>query len=345
MKKIYLLLFPLIPFFSSAQITINQSNLPVAGWGYINAVDSNYSAAITPGGASQAWNYATLQNLDQDSLLFINAAGTPYAGSFPGANLAGFDAQTGTYAYFTSGATGFYVNGAASATMNPLIFNPTQIIIPVPFTYNSTYNGYSRLQIDTTISGDDYRFVQYISINILGDGWGSLVIPSGTHPNTLRIKTTKLETDSIYVNFGFGWIPLPGYTPLQTQTTNFKWLRNGNGTLMLEIEADSLGQFATQSNYLLLFLIVGIEENNPAISANPFPNPASDRVTFAFEKNGNEKRTLIISDVSGRAVEEYDVTQPDRFTMTTKHLQNGVYFYSVSGSEMKAATGKFIVAH
>ena len=60
MKKIYILLLILFPAIANSQITITQADLPNVGWGYINATDSNYTAAILPGGTAQSWNYSTL---------------------------------------------------------------------------------------------------------------------------------------------------------------------------------------------------------------------------------------------------------------------------------------------
>src|SRR6185436_10942489 len=206
MKKIYFFLIIILPLVSSAQITINQGDLPLPGWGYINATDSTYSAAIPPGGTNQSWNYATLQNLLQDSLLFISSAGTPYAGSFPNANLATYNPYNGNYGYFISNSTGFYLNGAASSATGALVNNPAQMFIPVPFTYNDTYSGYSRVQIDTTyiipfpVDTIAARIVIYTSINILADAYGSLITPSMNVTNTLRTKTTLLETDSVYID-------------------------------------------------------------------------------------------------------------------------------------------------
>ena len=344
MKKIYSLLIVAITIISSAlnthaQITIIQSNLPVAGWGIIDAKDSNYTATIPAGGAAQSWNYASLINSYQDSLLFISSAGTPYAAQFTGANLATFDPQTGEYGYFTSNASGFYLNGAVSAGFPiPFVLNPPEMFIPVPFTYNNTYSGYSRFSYDTLISGVNTRFVQRTNINIIADGYGSLVIPTGTFPNTLRIKTTSLQTDSVYINVGLGWIPLPGYTPPQTQTTDFKWLRNGGGTLLLEIEADSLGQNATKSSYLLLFVTVGVNEIAAAGSLQVYPNPASD---FLNIQSGSEtdKATVMLYNNLGELILTKQFKE--KTTVDVSALPQGIYFVTVS-NEKERITKKVV---
>lgn len=349
MKKIYLLISLLLPLLAHAQITVTQVDLPVAGVVYIDATDETYSASIPAGGMGQSWNYSQLQNFLQDTLGFISSAGTPYASSFPGANLAGYNQITNSYVYFTSNSTGFYLNGGA-APQGVFVYNPAQMFIPVPFSYQSNYNGHSRFQLDTTINymgtSVQARFVLYTGIIINGDGYGSLVLPNANINNTLRVRTTSLITDSIYINLPFvGWVPFPGYTPSQNQTTNFKWLRNGNGSLVLEIDADSLGQTATRSSYLLNYVALGTNEITEPVSINTFPNPSNDFVNFNFENKLNDKSTLSIFNQLGQRVEIYDVKQLNTFSMDTLHLPNGLYSYTVQNEKGINAKGKFIVSH
>ncbi len=341
MKKLYLSLLICLPLFAGAQITLTQSDLPVVNSGYINATDSNYVAAIPPGGNGQSWNYASLLNVVQDSLFFISPSGTPYASYFPSANLATYDPNSGFYGYFISNSTGFYVNGGFTNLASfPLVYNPPQMFIPVPFTNGNTYSGHSRLQIDTNITFPT-RIVQYTIINIIADGYGSLTLPTGTFPNTLRLKTTSLEIDSFYVDFGLGYMPFG--TPNQTQTTDFKWCRNGGGALLLDIAADSLGQTSTTSSYLLFYGALGIEENSNPVSIRVYPNPVSDKITFEFERQ-NDKTSLSIFNTMGQAIESHDITHLNTFSMRTNHLPTGMYSYVIQ-SEKEKTVGKFMVAH
>ncbi|HKR04296.1 MAG TPA: T9SS type A sorting domain-containing protein [Bacteroidia bacterium] len=345
MKKIYFFLIVFLPVIAAGQITITQSDLPNVGWGYINAVDPGYSAAIPAGGASQTWNYANLQNINQDSLLFQSSAGTPYAPMFPNANLATYNPNDSTYGYFISNSSGFFLNGGSVAQFNNFVavYDPPQIFIPVPFTYNSTYSGYSRFAIDTTFGTDSARIILNTQISILADGYGSLILPNLTAPNTLRIKKTSLQTDSLWIK-----LPLIGWTlspPAITQSTEYLWLQNGGGTLLLDIDADSLGQTATQSSYRLFFAMVGINENHSPAAVSVFPNPAPDRVTFTFENNTGERSKLAIINQLGETVESYDVSRLNSFTMTTSHLPAGMYAYVTQTEKEIKAKGKFIVLH
>jgi hypothetical protein len=344
MKKIYIFLIVLLPVFAKAQITLTQADLPGVGQGYINAADNNYAGAIPAGGAT-SWNYFTLQNVTQDTSLFISATGTPYAGSFPGANLAQHAVGTVSYAYFIANSTGLLLNGVAD-TGNIFIYNPAQMIVPVPFTYNSTYSGYSRVQVDDTSQIPHTRIVIRTIINMLGDGYGQLTLPNMVVPATLRIKTTSVAIDSVFYDLGLGggYQLAPGF-PTSTQTTDFKWLRNGGGALLLDIAADSAGQTATSSSYLIFSGALGVNNISQPVSLKAFPNPASDRVTFNFDSDMNEAKTLEILNSVGQIIETYDATHLNNFTMTTSHLSNGMYSYLVQNKKGITSKGKFVVIH
>ena len=105
------------------------------------------------------------------------------------------------------------------------------------------------------------------------------------------------------------------------------------------------GVNATQSSYLLFFGILGINEISNPVAVSTYPNPTSDKVTFAFENNLNEPSNLTIDNESGQAVESYNVTRLKSFTMTTSHLPDGMYSYIVRNEKGIKARGKFIVMH
>lgn len=349
MKKHYIYFLAILPLAASSQITIVQSDLPVVGTYYINAVDSGYSAAITPGGTGP-WNYSSLQNIEQDTLGFIAASLTPYASSFPAANLAGYDASGNAYAYFISDATGFYVNGAVSPGIFngiPLVYNPAQMLVPVPFTYNNTASNYYRFIYSDTATymgnTDSVRFVLHGDQTFLADGYGSLTTPASTYPNTLRIKTTILESDTFQVKFPFiGWTTI---SATQSQSTVFRWVQNGNGSLILELNADSLGQNATSSSYVLASGVVDINDisDRPQDNVTIYPNPASSILSFKFYKTTSAGTVLTIYNTHGEIAEIYDVSRLNSFTTTAHHLPNGMYFYSLDAANSRVAKGKFSI--
>jgi len=351
MRKIFSLILSVLVMQSYAQITITQSDLPIVGTYYINATDSNYVASIPAGGAAQSWNFSTLLNNVQDTLGFISSVGTPYAANFPLANLAGYDVNSNSWVYFISSSTGFYINGGFSTAFFGgivLKYNPAQLIIPAPFTYNNTRVSNYRFEYADTTSiiptADSVKYIINGTITMIGDGYGSLTLPNATYPNTLRIKSTDLRSDTIQVK-----IPILGWNDVsvtQTQTTNYRWVKNGTASnaLLLEISADSAGQTSETSSYLLNSGVVAVSnEVKNESKTTAYPTPAKDFITFNFNNRLNSDAVLVIYNVQGQKVKQINVGNLDIFTTSINLFVNGVYFYNVVSTNGIEDKGRFVV--
>ncbi len=340
MKKIYILLTFLLPFLSLAQPTITGNDLPVAGLAFIMGTDSAYTAAIPSGGPNQTWDYTSLQNLQPDTSGFASAVGTPYASQFPGSNLASHNPYTDQWAYFTSGTSGFYIDGIASTT-GVFRLNPGQLFAPVPFTYGNTRNHTARIQVDSTISGINYRLIETIASSFVADGFGTLNLPSGNYNNTLRVKNTELTTDSILVDpLGIGI-----YTFLSassTQLTHYRWFHNGAAGYLMGIDADSLGTTSTSSEYLITYAVLSAHDPESNLSSySIYPNPASEVVNI---DNDFSEATLVITNSLGQEVERKVVTGKKQIETDVKNYSEGLYLFTLfSGTEKRS--GKFIIQH
>lgn len=337
MKKIYaLLLLITAPLLITAQITITSADLPTAGSTFVNANDTNYSAAITPGGF-QSWNYSSLQNHVQDTTAFIPAAGTQGASLFPNANLAVFDPSLGSYTYFIANSTGFYINGGTSAGPlgGLLAYNPPLSFVHTPLTYNDSYSDYARVQIDSG-SAPAIRFIHHVANNVTCDGYGSLQLPNAFYPDVIRVKTIETSTDSIMYDLaGTGNYVMFG-NPTVSQVTHYRWLRNGAAAFVLGIDADSLGTTGTHANYLLNYT-VGL----PSLSSNDFtmqvsPNPAVDKAHIVFPEPV-QNALLTVTDAQGKLAEEITVQKNDVWLDVSRY-NKGWYFISLkNGSSIHHA--------
>ena len=331
MRKNYVFLLMICPLFMQAQITITSADLPAAGVSFINARDSGYTAAIPAGGANQTWNYSSLLNLEQDTTAFIQAAGTQGASLFPAANLATYNAGSNSYTYFISNNNGFFVNGATNGPLGGVLaYNPPMTYVPTPFTYGNTHSDYARIQVDSG-SGPAVRFIVHIQSTFTADGWGSLQLPNATYPNTLRVKVVQVTTDSImYDLLGTGNYVMFG-NPTVSQSTTYDWFKNGTAALLLGIDADSVGNTATTSQYLINYT-VGIPQlnaANPALQVSP--NPAMDKVHIIFPQT-IKSEILRITDSQGKLVDEIAVSQNDVWLDVNKY-KAGWYFLSIKNDD------------
>jgi hypothetical protein len=278
MKNIYLLAIAFISLGSSAQ-TLVQSDLPFAGLAWTSGVDTNYADPIPPGGSSQNWDFSTLQYSYVDTSGFGVAAGTPHASTFPGANLAAHKVSTNEWTYFTSSSTGFYINGYVNDTIT-IVIDPPQMYVPVPFSYGDMHTNISRVVIDTTLLGFPAQIIINFHADFHADGFGSLTTPTATYPSTLRVKETMLETDSFMVDYlQTGTYTL--FATVESQKTYFRWFQHGaTANYILGIDADSLGTFATRSDYVMQWAVLGTSENTFESGLFVHPNPASSLVTI-----------------------------------------------------------------
>jgi hypothetical protein len=341
MKKILLLAFSCISFYTFSQ-TLTQSDLPFAGLGWTSGVDTTYADPVPAGGTGQNWNLSGLQYDYVDTSGFMNAAGTPYAGTFAGANLAAYKQSTDEWSYFTSSSTGFYVNGFVSASA-PFVINPPQMYVPVPFSYGDMQTNISRVVIDTVFQG----FAAEIRINFHadfeGDGSGSLTTPTATYPSTLRVRETMLESDSLLVDYlGNGNYATVGWE--QSQKTYFRWFQTGaTANYILSIDADSLGNYATRSDYVMQWAVLSTQEIAEVSGLSVFPNPASGKLKIKTDKN--EMKSVDIFNSTGQLALHVD-RQPAISTeidLDVSALSKGIYFYCIT-TEEKQLRGKLIIA-
>lgn len=340
MKKALLTILLFVPFIGKSQ-TITTADLPTVGLAWITGNDSTYSQAIPAGGTGQTWDYSTLQNLENDTAGFINAAGTPYASSFPNSNLAGFDWQSGVYTYFTTNTSGIYLDGIIGPSLQ-YIFETSQLYIPVPFSYGDVRNTFSRIQIDSVYLGYNSRFVLRTNSTFTADGSGDLTLPSGQFNNVLRIKEIAMTYDTLSIDTGGG-----NYITLSTsvsQVTKYSFVKPGNPVaLIMGIEADSLGQFATSSQYFTGTYISSVSSFPLADKIRTYPNPANETVNFDLSII-KDISVIEIFDTNGNLVRKIQPDASGIVSIPAAGLSNGNYHYSISGNGSKVS-GTFQVQH
>lgn len=340
MKKAIITLLIFIPFIGRSQ-TLTTADLPVAGLGWQTGNDSTYTQAIPAGGTSQNWDYSTLQNLLYDTAGFISSAGTPYASSFPGSNLAGYDQESGTYTYFTTNSSGIYLDGIASPSLF-FIYETSQLYFPVPFTYGDVRNTFSRIQIDTVYLGNNARFVLRTNSTFTADGSGNLTLPSGQFNNVIRIKETATTYDSLSLDIGGGiYVPVSNSA---SQVTRYSFLKPGNPVaLILSLEADSLGQFATSSSYFTGTFVSGISNTAEVAKIKTFPNPANTILNIDL-RSANDINSIDIFDLKGTLIKNITPDASGITAIDVQDLSTGIYQYSVTGKHTKYS-GSFQIQH
>ena len=143
MKKTFLFSVLSIIFLNSnAQITITSADLATIGKVVFQAHDT--LPTITPGnaGASQTWNFDTLNNHKQDTMTFTNPTWGPFASMFPTSNIA--VQSDGGFMYLNNSASGLEFLGQAKDSMI-VKYNPVRLFLKFPATYNNSFKDTSAI--------------------------------------------------------------------------------------------------------------------------------------------------------------------------------------------------------
>ncbi|HEX7414672.1 MAG TPA: T9SS type A sorting domain-containing protein [Bacteroidia bacterium] len=339
MKKIYVIASLALTISAFAQSpTITSAILPLAGTTYNQLNDSTTaqmaSFSVTPGsGSAQVWNYAAdFITTYSSSSTYVAASGLAGATNFPSANL-GVSTGTGTTTanlFYTASSSGMVVNGYYSSSLT-LTWTPFMEVIPTPFTCgnisNTTYSY-------TFVSGT-YTQRRHATRTITADAYGSLTIPTGTHPSTLRVKTYEHGMDSAFISGTF-------YSVTKDSSINYDWYESSSPFLVMTISMNGAGNKTTSAAYVSSVTTDIQNHTTPFAGMSLFPNPTTDAVSLSYENTAATHVTIQLFDISGRFISTIaDENQPagkQTLPIDTKALglNTGLYFVRISsltGSE------------
>jgi hypothetical protein len=178
--------------------TLTSSSSPQIG--DVFTMQAVYVAGVSAGssGANQIWDYSAIIDTGGSfSESVISPSATPYAASFPGATIALSNNSADTaYGYedLTSSNTLTYLGNYISAA-GILNYNIPRVLFQYPLSYT---NSYTNAFAGTTFNGDSITGMD----STVADGYGTLMLPSHTYSNVLRLKYTQ-HTHTVNSSFGY----------------------------------------------------------------------------------------------------------------------------------------------
>ena len=336
MKKIFTLSLLLSSLFVMAQPTINSNVFPSIGTTLTSNVFDATNVNQGPAGANQTWSFTGLMSLGTQSQTFVSPASTPYAASFPAADIslmftAGTDAFYTYYDHTTSATELLGLGYSTSGTVVEFVYSNPQKQFQYPLTFGQQFSDVFTGSYSIVLSG--INIVNYRSGTIYSDAdaYGTITTPSGTFNNVLRVRTRQVTTDSsVYTGF-----PLPP-TVQYSNITSFLWISNNPGNVaLMQIAYDTLtdnqGTPPTyEKNGQYQITSVGINDVNlKAQAASIFPNPATDFTTVDVSVFDAGEAILQVYDASGRLVKNQNITIGTGETKTvmvhTEEFATGFY--------------------
>lgn len=194
MKTLFTFIFLIFSGLVFAQPEITQANLPHTGDHVVIALCSD---PVNPGnsGAMQIWDMSNLNQTEEQFFTYIPVNEGALADSFPDANLCA-RSWLDDYSYYKVSPTALTLEGHV-VTTNPddttvVVFDNKEQILELPYSPEDSFI-------------DDFEGTSYIpgigafpfdgSLNFEADGYGTLILPTGTYNNVVRYHFYREQTN------------------------------------------------------------------------------------------------------------------------------------------------------
>jgi hypothetical protein len=294
MNKIYAIAwigFTTLELFAQT-ITGSQIN-PVAGESH-TVIQSNW---ISPGssGAGQTWNLSAMNNNSTQTV-------TNSVSTVAGANIRQVW-STGVTMDLNVDNTKFEVVRQEAQGVGIPFSNPW-IYYGFPMSLNTT--GTDDFAASFTAQGTTFQRTG--SSTWLVDGSGTLITPSGTFTDVLRIKLTSNYTDETAV------------IDLEYDFEAYFWVKAGYTQPLAQVEETTSTLGGGTAGFYLNPSPSGVSIETNEVSFNIFPNPAVN-VLNIMSSQSHAFQTLEIMDLNGRTI-----GQTSENNIDVSQLETGVYF-------------------
>lgn len=285
-----------------AQPTLQSSYLQT-GYTYdVYMVTNPNPAQLIPGGANATWNLSSASTVKVGSISIVAASETPYASTYPTANVAlKFQVGSSTsYSMFNLSSTSFDMLADKLGSPDPTTYSLSREIIKFPLSFNDTYS-------------DDYQKTGQVvktSFNKY-DAYGTLQTPDTTYNNVVRIMQVNGDGD-----------------------TSAIWWTVNNGIMepLMDAGDDVLIWKRASSPSTGV-----VEQSLTAQTISVYPNPVKSELNTNLPTQ--QSFTINIFDVTGKCV--HTAAGFGGESISLDYLQNGMYYYTIQ-TEDATYNGKFL---
>ena len=346
MKRI-LLLMALMPLVFYAQITITKNNFPSSGDEYIYSLASTSGVDVSTTGANVTWDYSTLSPNVFDTAKYVSVTSTPFAYQFyfnnqflypnykadyaiKGRDLNAFNQVNITDVYqfhkkknnaLQMVGFGANINGVPASVK----YDTIDQLYPLPLTYGISDSTSAYYLLDVPNMG---TYGQWLRRKVEVDGWGSLTTPYQNYPQSIRVKTTLYQRDTLKTEQP---VPLPGIAFNRPVQYTYEWFVLGVGAPVLSI-TEQAGQI-TNVKYIDVNPS-GIASLFIDLNLRVYPNPSSDVVRVDAEHINGVMKVFALSGkvvYHGRIKKYLDVSE----------WKSGSYIITIEGENGKKGFAYF----
>ena len=358
LRTLLLMMISLVLTTGQAQIRLVQTDLPKAG----DTLRYFSVDATTPGlnphisGPGYTWDFSWLspESTEADTFLpilatnqayqlfFFNAANhatrTPLNLDFNGIEI------TDAFSFFNNLPERYDIAGFGAILSGfplPIRYDFPEVVMRFPLGYGDTSSSRSLFTLPipglATISRQLQRFNQV-------DGWGTLIIPSGTY-DVLRVKATINTFDTITLDL----FPFP--IPIQGTQTEYSWYAKGGGIpalKMVQVSGFLAPPTISEVRYSDTIRYVPEVFIPPITGFLLIPNPSgyTDPARLLWDQDKEGFLAISVYDMIGRSVWESGMQkyQPGRQVHHLPQLPSGQYLVHLTRPDERTVL-KWIVAN
>jgi hypothetical protein len=194
---IYIIMIALLPFSAFSQPIINITNMPQTGDEVMISICSD---PINPGasGMMQTWDMSSLTQSEEQSFVYVEPETAPRIDSFPDANLVAQN-WTGDFSYYQVTSSGLKILGHVISIppddTSMVVYDEAEQLLELPYTFNDSHT--SGFTGSSWVPGfGEFPFDG--SLDFEADGYGTLILPTGSYENVVRYHFYREQTN--YVN-------------------------------------------------------------------------------------------------------------------------------------------------
>lgn len=261
-------------------------------------------------GPGQTWNFSAISVATTETYTVAVASAVPCSNQYPlatqsiglGGGFSMIDVNITEYLYYgttiTPGMPGF-------------IYSDPELVLAYPLSFTDSYVDHSAA-VQTTTSTVYRNGVDSVSYA----GYGTIITPYGTYPNTICIRRHYSFVDSSQF----------GHNPCAM--TFYYWFNQGYRYPVAQSWKEDVTCVGNGGTLFLQSIAIGMEEAASTEGApKAFPNPLTRQFTLQTGTDAAGE-PVIITDLSGRTVRTLQVTAP-QMVIDLSGLDNGIYLLRV----------------
>ena len=201
-----------------------------------------------------------------------------------------------------------------------------------PFTYSTNFSDtYAGLITYGAFSGHVNG-----TVNVNCDAWGTLTLPGRSDPNVLRVHTTQIFVDSVFL---IATSPVVIAYTLET----YSWYKPDYHSALLTIATVTPSGSTTPLSTFVAYAPAQVAEvpNIPGNFAalNLYPNPVQDELNIDYDTKSAEHVRITLLDITGREVAtiaDKTTTGAQHASYNTSTLAKGLYMARIQSGEETA---------